>query len=73
MPGDVEDEAIVLATLSMAHALGLDVVAEGVELGTQRDFLADQGCDQIQGWLVARAMDARSFEDWLRSSGGQAF
>jgi EAL domain-containing protein (putative c-di-GMP-specific phosphodiesterase class I) len=73
VPGDVEDEAIVLATLSMAHALGLDVVAEGVELGTQRDFLADQGCDQIQGWLVARAMDARSFEDWLRSSGGQAF
>lgn len=73
VPGDVEDEAIVLATLSMAHALGLDVVAEGVELGTQRDFLADQGCDQIQGWLVARAMDARSFEDWLRSSGGRAF
>ena len=73
LPGDAEDEAIVLATLSMAHALGLEVVAEGVELTAQRDFLAHQGCDQIQGWLVARAMPAPAFEDWLRSHGGKAF
>jgi EAL domain-containing protein (putative c-di-GMP-specific phosphodiesterase class I) len=64
LPGDAEDEAIVLATLSMAHALGLEVVAEGVELAAQRSFLADQGCDHIQGWLVARPMPAENFPAW---------
>lgn len=67
LPGDMEDEAIVLATLSMAHALGLEVVAEGVELAAQQAFLADQGCDHIQGWLVARPMESHAFEVWWRT------
>jgi diguanylate cyclase (GGDEF)-like protein len=66
LPGDKEDEAIVRATLSMAHALGLEVVAEGVELATQRDFLVAEGCDHLQGWLVARPMDADAFVNWWR-------
>ena len=66
LPGDKEDEAIVRATLSMAHALGLEVVAEGVELVVQRDFLRQEGCDYIQGWLVARPMEAATFETWWR-------
>ena len=66
LPGDKEDEAIVRATLSMAHALGLEVVAEGVELVVQREFLRQEGCDYIQGWLVARPMEAAAFETWWR-------
>lgn len=66
LPGDKEDEAIVCATLSMAKALELKVVAEGVELTGQRAFLADLGCDEIQGWLVARPMPAEAFEAWWR-------
>jgi diguanylate cyclase (GGDEF)-like protein len=64
LPGDKEDEAIVCATLSMAKALGLSVVAEGVENAAQRSFLEQQGCGLIQGWLVGRPMDARAFEAW---------
>ncbi|MEN9844413.1 MAG: hypothetical protein RLZZ612_2242 [Pseudomonadota bacterium] len=64
VPGNKEDEAIVKATLSMAHALGLEVVAEGVERPQQRDYLDSLDCDQIQGWLVARPMDAAMFEAW---------
>jgi diguanylate cyclase len=64
VPGNKEDEAIVKATLSMAHALGLEVVAEGVERPQQRDYLDSLDCDQIQGWWVARPMDAAMFETW---------
>lgn len=67
LPGDKEDEAIVLATLSMAHALGLEVVAEGVELGVQRSFLAEHGCDHAQGWLIARPLATADFENWWRA------
>ncbi len=70
LPGDKEDEAIVLATLYMAHALGLDVVAEGVELGVQRTFLAEHGCDHAQGWLIARPMSAGDFENWWNTHQG---
>ena len=66
LPGDKEDEAIVRATLSMAHALGLEVVAEGVEIPPQRAFLEAEGCDHLQGWLIARPMDAATFEHWWR-------
>ena len=55
---DNEDAAIATAIISMAHALGLRVTAEGVETQAQRDFLARQGCDEIQGYLVSRPVVA---------------
>lgn len=64
LPGDKEDAAIVRATLSLAAALGLAVVAEGVEHDAQREFLSAHGCQYVQGWLVARPMDAVAFEAW---------
>ncbi len=70
LPDDKEDAAIVRATLSMAHALGLEVVAEGVELAEQRDFLRAAGCDQLQGWLVSRPMAAAAFEIWRQQRVG---
>jgi EAL domain-containing protein (putative c-di-GMP-specific phosphodiesterase class I) len=69
VPGDKEDEAIIKATLSMAHALGLEVVAEGVERMQQREYLEAENCDHIQGWLVARPMDALMFEAWWQGQG----
>jgi len=65
VPGDPEGEAIIRAMLSMAHDLGLSVVAEGVETEAQRDFLRQHGCDALQGWLYARAMPADALENWL--------
>ena len=61
VPGDGKTRVIVLATCRWPMRW-LDVVAEGVGAGTQRDFLADQGCDLIQGWLVAWRGDARSLK-----------
>ena len=70
LPTDKESAAIVRATLYMAHALSLQVVAEGVERSDQRDFLQVEGCDQLQGWLVAQPMTAEAFEVWWRSFSG---
>jgi diguanylate cyclase (GGDEF)-like protein/PAS domain S-box-containing protein len=55
---DANDAAITLAVISMAHSLGLKVVAEGVENAAQLAFLAQHGCDQVQGFFLARPMDA---------------
>ena len=67
LPGDKGDVAIVRATLSMAHALGLEVVAEGVEHEHQRLFLAENGCEQLQGWLVSKALPSADFVAWWQA------
>ena len=56
--------AIVEAVLHMAHALGLKVVAEGVEDEVQRDLLVQLGCDELQGYLFARPMPADALTRW---------
>jgi EAL domain-containing protein (putative c-di-GMP-specific phosphodiesterase class I) len=56
--------AIVQAVVSLAHALGLSVVAEGVETEGQRDILAGLGCDELQGYFYARPMPAAALADW---------
>ena len=50
------DQAIVSAVVGLARTLGLELVAEGVETLAQRDLLQKLGCDQIQGWLVCKAL-----------------
>ena len=62
---DNEDAAIATAIISLAHALGLRVTAEGVETEAQRDFLARQGCDEIQGYLVSRPVAAEQCHAFL--------
>ncbi|WP_146218678.1 putative bifunctional diguanylate cyclase/phosphodiesterase [Halomonas sp. LBP4] len=62
VPGDADDEIILAAILSMAGRLGLEVVAEGVELPVQLDFLAGRGCERYQGFLLSRPVPAEVFD-----------
>ena len=55
---DPDDEAITSTVITMAHSLGLNVVAEGVELEEQMEFLRAHGCDEIQGYWLARPLEA---------------
>jgi diguanylate cyclase (GGDEF)-like protein len=54
--GDARDLAILRAAIAMAKTLSLTVIAEGVETQEQRAFLAKEGCDLLQGFLLARPM-----------------
>ncbi len=53
-----EDAAITRAIIAMAHGLSLKVVAEGVEDQRQLDFLKAEGCDEVQGYLISRPVEA---------------
>ncbi|MBD9394309.1 bifunctional diguanylate cyclase/phosphodiesterase [Acidovorax sp. ACV01] len=56
--------AVVAAVVSLAHALGLRVVAEGVETSGQRDILLGMGCDELQGFFYAHPMPADTLLAW---------
>ncbi|QHE85187.1 putative bifunctional diguanylate cyclase/phosphodiesterase [Hydrogenophaga sp. BPS33] len=56
--------AVVGAVVSLAHALGLRVVAEGVETAGQRDILLGMRCDELQGYFYARPMHASALLEW---------
>jgi EAL domain-containing protein (putative c-di-GMP-specific phosphodiesterase class I) len=60
---DAEDAAIVRGIISLAKSLGLRVVAEGVEYPAQLDFLMAAGCNEAQGYLLAKPMTAKQFEE----------
>ncbi len=62
-----KDAAIVRASAAMGHSLGLRVVAEGVETPEQLRFVTDEGCDEFQGYLLARAAPAADAEELLRA------
>ncbi len=49
----------------MAHALGLQVVAEGVEDQASYELLAGVGCDTVQGYYVSRPLPAAELERWM--------
>lgn len=59
-----KDMSLCKAIISMAHELGMIVIAEGVETGAQRDLLTVAGCDYAQGYLFARPMPAADFEQF---------
>ncbi len=64
---DPEDQAIAQAIISMGKALGMTVVAEGVETIEQQMFLCEHGCDEMQGYIVSRPVAARDLAELLRA------
>lgn len=72
LPHEAGDAAIVTAVVSMARALGLQVVAEGVENEAQRELLTRLGCDHGQGYLFSRPVPAAQLQALLPKSGRAA-
>jgi diguanylate cyclase (GGDEF)-like protein len=64
---DSNDAAICAATISLAHNLGLSVVAEGVETQGQYNFLANLGCNVVQGFLFSRPLPEVQAFAWLKA------
>jgi diguanylate cyclase (GGDEF)-like protein len=62
-----KNEAIVHSTIMLSHALGLTVVAEGVETADELHWLRGHGCDVVQGYYVAKPMPAQQIPGWISS------
>ena len=62
------DPLIVRSTIELAHALELEVVAEGVEDATTMALLTVMGCDAIQGYFISKAVDVKSLINFLDDS-----
>lgn len=67
---DHEDAALVKAIIAMAHGLGMDVIAEGVEMQEQLEFLGANACDTIQGFLFSRPLPAQEMEEMMSKRTG---
>ncbi len=64
---DPEDQALIDATIAMAHGLNLKVVAEGVETEAQLTYLKKRGCDYAQGYLFAKPMPEDELLEWAKN------
>lgn len=69
LESSLDAQAIVEAVVRLSHALGLKVVAEGVETEVQSHILASLRCDELQGFLFARPMPADQVAPWLAQHG----
>jgi EAL domain-containing protein (putative c-di-GMP-specific phosphodiesterase class I) len=68
LPDDSEDVAIAQAIISMGKALGMTIVAEGVETSEQQEFLRAHACDEMQGFLFSRPLQPRDLAELLKTS-----
>jgi EAL domain-containing protein (putative c-di-GMP-specific phosphodiesterase class I) len=65
MAGDSRATALVVSTIDLAHSLGLDMTAEGVEDAEAYRALSDYGCDLAQGFYMSQAVPATELDAWL--------
>ncbi len=66
------DEAITQGIIALSHSLGLRVIAEGVETATQFEFLKAHGCEEAQGYLIARPLEGKDLLSWWKVQEEQA-
>jgi EAL domain-containing protein (putative c-di-GMP-specific phosphodiesterase class I) len=66
LPDRRESALIVASIASLARALGLATVAEGVETEAQHQHLRELGCDQLQGYLFAKPLPVEALKRWMR-------
>ncbi len=72
LPAGHADAAIVRSAIDLAHNLGLEVLAEGVETEAAFEWLRERGCEQAQGFLIGKPMPAEQFPAWVRACGREA-
>lgn len=65
---DSPNYPIVKASITMAHDLGITVVAEGIENGSVHDLLNELGCDRVQGYHYGKPMTFEALESWLSNN-----
>jgi diguanylate cyclase (GGDEF)-like protein/PAS domain S-box-containing protein len=63
---DEQNKKIAHAIINLGHSLNMKVVAEGIEFGQQLDLLKDKGCDEGQGYLIAKPLPNDEFVDFLK-------
>jgi EAL domain-containing protein (putative c-di-GMP-specific phosphodiesterase class I) len=61
------DEAITQGIIALSHSLGLRVIAEGVETPAQLEFLRAHGCEEAQGYLIARPLEGKDLRSWWKA------
>ena len=61
------DEAITQAIIALSHSLGLRCIAEGVETAAQFNYLRTHGCEEAQGYLIARPLPEAQLRSWWRT------
>jgi diguanylate cyclase (GGDEF)-like protein len=66
LPANSDDAAIVRTAIDLAHNLGMEVIAEGVETQGALQWLKASGCEQAQGYLISKPMPAEDFCAWVR-------
>jgi EAL domain-containing protein (putative c-di-GMP-specific phosphodiesterase class I) len=67
LTNDPDDAAITTTIITMAHSLGLSVIAEGVETQQQLDFLREHDCDEIQGFWLSQPLDELNCRNFIQS------
>ncbi|KAF1031705.1 MAG: putative signaling protein [Pseudomonas sp.] len=67
LPDDPHDAAIVRAIIALGHSMQFTIIAEGVETPAQQDFLAGEGCEQMQGYIVSLPLPADLFAETFLS------
>ena len=70
LPNDEEDASITRAVIALAKSLKLQVIAEGVETQEQKDFIVENGCNNIQGYFYSKAIPAEEITEILSNGGG---
>ncbi len=65
VPDNPDDNSLVRAIIAMAHSLGQQVVAEGVEEAVQLEFLRQYGCNVVQGYIYSKPLSKADFGDFL--------